>query len=94
MTLPPKEWARVKAFRDLIKQTLTAIQGAQGQGALAAAASEHAAKWDTTDAEFAALLRELAQSVWQMSFAQVRPTVQAIVNHLQNELADADRQLA
>lgn len=94
MPLPPKEWARVKAFRDLIQQTLKSIEGAAGQGALAAAASESAGKWDGTDAEFAALLRDLAQSVWQMPFAQVRPTVQAIVNHLKSELADADRQLA
>ncbi|MCC6621626.1 MAG: hypothetical protein IT385_10255 [Deltaproteobacteria bacterium] len=94
MTLPPKEWARVDAFRKLIKQTLTSIEGAAGQGALAAAASDAAGKWDATDAEFASLLRDLAQSVWQMPFAQVRPTVQAIVNHLRGELADVERQLA
>ncbi|MFO0750245.1 MAG: hypothetical protein U1F43_31940 [Myxococcota bacterium] len=94
MALPPKEWARLDAFRKLIKQTLTAIENAGGQGALASAASESAGKWDATDAEFAALLRDLAQSVWQMPFAQVRPTVGAIVAHLKGELADVERQLA
>lgn len=94
MALPPKEWARLDAFRKLIKQTLNAIEGAGGQGALAQAASESAAKWDATDGDFAALLRDLAQSVWQMPFTQVRPTVAAIVNHLRGELADVERQLA
>ena len=74
MNLPPKEWARLKAFRDLIQQTISAIEGAGGQGALASAAGDAAAKGDATDGE----LVVMADGSWRRGDASGRLGPQAL----------------
>ncbi|MCA9515102.1 MAG: hypothetical protein KC635_09190 [Myxococcales bacterium] len=93
MSLPPSEYTKLKAFRDLIAKTVDRLGQAQSQGTLAQAANDSAASWDGVDGDFAGVLRGVANNVWQGSFAQVRPTVQAIIGHLQGQLKDIDAQL-
>jgi len=94
MALSPKEYTELKNFRDLIKQTVDRLRQAQSQGALSQAVGDVAPKWDGVDADFAAVLRNVGNSVWQMPFVQVRPTVNAICDHLGGQLADINEQLA
>lgn len=93
MSLSPSEYTKLKAFRDLVAQTVDRLGQAQTQGTLAQAANDGAAAWEAVDSAFAGVLRSVANNVWQGSFAQVRPTVQAIVGHLQGQLKDIDAQL-
>ena len=94
MALTPKQYTELKNFRDLIKQTMDRLRQAQSQGALSQAVGDVAPRWDAVDAEFAAVLRNVAAKVWQMPFIQVRPTVNTICDHLGGQLQDIDEQLA
>lgn len=95
MALTPKQYTELKNFRDLIAKTVERLRQAGSQGALAQAVGDCAPGWDAVDAEFATVLREeVGRKVWQMPYAQVRPTVDAIVNHLGAQLAEIDQQLA
>ena len=84
---------KLKAFRDLIQETMDTLSSANGQASLATAARAAASRWDEVDEAFAAVLRDVAQRAWQMPFAQVKPVVTAIVGHLAGQLADVDADL-
>lgn len=93
MALTPKQYTELKNFRDLIAGTVDRLRQAQSQGALSQAVGDTAPRWDDVDSDFARVLRDVGNSVWQMPFAQVRPTVNAICDHLGGQLADIDDQL-
>jgi len=94
VALTPKQYTELKNFRDLIKQTVDRLRQAQSQGALSQAVGDCAPRWDKVDGDFAAVLRNVGDSVWQMPFMQVRPTVNAICDHLGGQLSEIDEQLA
>ena len=94
MSLSPQEYTHLKGFRDLIASTIGRLEQAQSQGALSQAVGDVAPRWDEVDADFAGVLRSVGESVWTMPFAQVRPTVNAIVGHLGQQLSELDQQLA
>ena len=84
---------QIKAFRDLISDTIGQLQGAFGQGALASAAGAAATRWDPVDGDFAALLRKVQSQAWSMPYDQVKPVVEAVVGHLNEQLPAIDQQL-
>jgi len=93
MSLSPQDYVKLKAFRDLIRDTRERLGQAGTQGALSQAVAECAPRWDAVDGAFAQVLRDVGGSVWKMPFTQVRPTVQTIVDHLGGQLADIEDEL-
>ena len=89
-----EEYEQLKAFRDLIHNTAEGLRYANGQGALAAAADAAAERWAEVDADFARVLRDIRSQAWSMPLAQIKPVVQAVVEHLEAQLAEIDRQLS
>ncbi len=94
MSLSPQEYKQLKSFRDLIASTMSRLGEAQSQGPLSQAVGDVAPRWDDVDPAFAGVLRDVGNSVWTMPFTQVRPTVDAIVGHLGQQLGEIDQQLA
>ncbi|PIE21194.1 MAG: hypothetical protein CSA66_00025 [Proteobacteria bacterium] len=94
MALNPQQYAQLKAFRDLIATTMDRLGQAQSQAALSQTVGDIAPRWDDVDGDFANVLRDVGNSVWTMPFAQVRPTVSAIVGHLGQQLGEVDQELA
>lgn len=91
--MQPEEYKELQAFRDLLKKTIATLRGAGSQAQLGGALDDAAPDWKKVDPDFADVLTNLRQQVWQMSFAQVRPVVDAVVGHLEAQLADVNRQL-
>lgn len=91
--MDPKEYNLLKAFRDLLADSVSQLQNAAGQSQLASTASELAGRWDDADEEFANVLRDISRQARTMSFAQVRPVVQAITGHIQAQLSEVEARL-
>ena len=91
--MTPEEYKTLSSFRDLIAQTVSEIGAAQSQATLGQAMSSLAPRWREVDEEFAELMEGVGAKVWQMSFAQVRPTVTAMVQHLETQLRELNAQL-
>ncbi len=89
-----EEYEQLKAFRDLISDTIEGLRHAAGQGALAAAADLAAERWTPFDDDFARVLRDIRAQAWSMPLAQIRPVVEAVVAHLEAQLAEIDAQLS
>ena len=88
--MDPKEYNALKAFRDLLAETVDSLSNAGGQTQLASTSNELATKRDDADEGFAAVVRDVAKQARMMSFAQVRPVVTTIVVHIQSQLTDVE----
>jgi len=91
--LTPEEYKQHKAFRDLITGTIDGLKYAGSQGALASSADAAANKWERVDPEFAAVLRDIRSKAWSMPLMQVKPVVEAVVSHLQQQVEALDQQM-
>ncbi len=88
-----EEYEQLKAFRDVITSTMDGLRHAGSQGALAAAADAAAERWDPLDADFARVLRDIRSQAWSMPLQQIRPVVEAVVAHLEAQVAAIDSQM-
>lgn len=91
--MQPEEYKALEAFRDLIVKTISTLRGAGSQGALGSALAQAAPDWEPVDADFANVLKDLRQQVWSMPFAQVRPVVDAVCGHLEQQLEAVNAEL-
>lgn len=89
----PEQYHQLKAFRDLITDTIDSLRYAGSQGALSAAADTAAEKWSAVDDNFARVLRDIQSKAWSMPYQQVKPVVEAVIAHLEEQLPDIDRQM-
>ncbi len=91
--MQPEEFKHLKAFRDLIQETLTALRGATSQAGLASVVATYEPRWQPVHDEFAEVLRGIKGQVWSMPFPQVRQVVNAVCGHLESTMAGVDQQL-
>ena len=91
--MQPEEYKHLKAFRDLIQETLTALRDATSQAGLASVVAQYEPRWQPVHDEFAEVLRGIKSQVWSMPLPQVRKVVEAVCGHLEGTMAGLDKQL-
>ncbi len=88
-----EQYEQLKAFRDVITDTIEGLRHAGSQGSLAAAADAAASRWEPLDDDFAKVLRDIRSQAWSMPLQQIRPVVEAVVAHLEAQVGEIDRQM-
>lgn len=92
--MQPDEYKQLTAFRDLLQSTVDDLSNAGGQTSLASTATALAERWQTADDGFAKILADIGGKARMMPFAQVRPIVTTIVEHLNGQLSEVKQRLA
>jgi len=91
--MTPEEYKHLKAFADLLENTLADMRAASSQASLAEAVERWHPRWEEVHPEFAEVLGGIKSQVWRMPYPQVRPVAQAVTGHLESTLADVKKQL-
>ncbi len=82
---------KFKAFKELVSATTRALQGAQTPSMLVVAIEEHLGEWESTDPEFAGVLKELRGQAFGMTMPHIRAVTTKLCDHLKINLARVEK---
>ena len=80
--MTPEEFLHLKAFKDLLDDTINGLSNATSQATLASAAEEYSGRWREADDDFADILDGIKKQAWSMPYVQARMVSQKVVEHL------------
>lgn len=87
------DYKRLKDFETLIVDTIAALERPTAAASFGAALEPLIARWESSDRDFAALLREVKGQAWQMEAAHLRAVAEKFRGHLDVNLQNVRRQL-
>ena len=88
-----ESYKKVKAFRDLIADTLKALEQAQTPVGLVSAIDSKLKDWEAEDNDFATVLRDLKGQAYSMSMPHIRAVTNKLCEHLRINLARIEKGL-
>ncbi len=92
--MTPEEYKHLKAFSDLIEDSISQLRNAGSQATLASAAADLEDRWKPVHDEFAEVLGGIRAQAWSMPFPQARMVADALIAHLEQTLEGVRGQLA
>jgi len=94
MSNPTTEsFKKLKAFKELVSATTKGLQAAQTPSALVAAIDERIQEWESSDAEFAGVLKELRGQAFGMTMPHIHAVTTKLCDHLKINIARIEKGL-
>jgi len=81
--MTPQEYKHLKAFKDLIDDSVAQLKNAGSQATLASTAEALEDRWKPVHDEFAEVLGGIRAQAWSMPFPQARKVAEALITHLE-----------
>lgn len=92
--MTPEEYKHLKAFSDLLEESIQQLRGATTTDVLASTAEALENRWKDVHDEFAEVLGGIRTHAWTMPYPQAAKVAKAVIAHLQATLDSVKAQLA